>query len=272
VTAKPRQELDAGALRGWVRYDGPRRVLLLHGGPGISHEYLDDLVEELDGWSVASYQQRGLRPSTPEGPFDIATAVSDMATVLDALGWDRAHLLGHSWGGHLAMHSAWQLPDRVKAVLAVDPIGAVGDGGGAEFEANLIARIPHEARERVEEIGDTDDEAEADESLRLVWPGYFANPAAAPPYRSLPLSQAAFLGLMADLEVQLPHLEEALPSVSPPLGVVVGADSPMPVSAASDVVDRVPGAWLEVVDGAGHFVWLEAPGAVRAALDRLTGC
>jgi pimeloyl-ACP methyl ester carboxylesterase len=39
----------------------------------------------------------------------------------------------------------------------------------------------------------------------------------------------------------------------------------MPVAAATDAADRIPDAWVEVVDGAGHFVWVEAPGAVRAS-------
>jgi pimeloyl-ACP methyl ester carboxylesterase len=45
----------------------------------------------------------------------------------------------------------------------------------------------------------------------------------------------------------------------------------MPLAASTDGADRIPGAWLEVVEGAGHFVWVEAPGAVRASIRRLTG-
>jgi pimeloyl-ACP methyl ester carboxylesterase len=44
----------------------------------------------------------------------------------------------------------------------------------------------------------------------------------------------------------------------------------MPVAASTDAAERIPGAWVELVEGAGHFVWVEAPGAVRAALRRLT--
>jgi pimeloyl-ACP methyl ester carboxylesterase len=44
----------------------------------------------------------------------------------------------------------------------------------------------------------------------------------------------------------------------------------MPVAASTDAADRIPGAWVDVVDGAGHFVWVETPGAVRASLRRLT--
>jgi pimeloyl-ACP methyl ester carboxylesterase len=44
----------------------------------------------------------------------------------------------------------------------------------------------------------------------------------------------------------------------------------MPVAASTDTADLIPGAWVDIVDGAGHFVWVEAPGAVRTALRRLT--
>jgi pimeloyl-ACP methyl ester carboxylesterase len=70
---------------------------------------------------------------------------------------------------------------------------------------------------------------------------------------------------------ELPALEAGLPSIRVPVGFVHGSRSPMPVAASSDAAERIPGAWVDVVDGAGHFVWVEAPGAVRAALRRLTG-
>jgi pimeloyl-ACP methyl ester carboxylesterase len=50
-----------------------------------------------------------------------------------------------------------------------------------------------------------------------------------------------------------------------------GLSSPMPVIESSASVDRLPNAELVGVEGAGHFIWHERPGAVRAALDRLAG-
>ena len=61
-------------LSGWLQGEGIA-VVLLHGGPGLSYQYLDDLADELGNYSVASYQQRGLAPSTREGPFTIADRV-----------------------------------------------------------------------------------------------------------------------------------------------------------------------------------------------------
>jgi pimeloyl-ACP methyl ester carboxylesterase len=62
-------QLTGGELRGWIAGDGPP-VLLLHGGPGYSGEYLEQLGAELRGGvRIAAFQQRGLAPSTLEGPF-----------------------------------------------------------------------------------------------------------------------------------------------------------------------------------------------------------
>ena len=51
--------------------------------------------------SVASFQQRGVAPSTLAGPFDVATLRDDVIAVLDTLGWGTPAMIGHSWGGHL---------------------------------------------------------------------------------------------------------------------------------------------------------------------------
>ncbi|HYQ33968.1 MAG TPA: alpha/beta fold hydrolase, partial [Lapillicoccus sp.] len=130
---------SSGERGGWVTGDGPP-VVALHGGPGLGYEYMDEVVAEVAArYRVATFQQRGLSPSVLDGGFTIAEAVADIAAVLDELGWDTAYLLGHSWGGHLAFHAAAAIPERLAGVLAVDPLGAVGDGGSAAFGAELMA-------------------------------------------------------------------------------------------------------------------------------------
>ena len=255
--------VDTGAVAGWVRDGRERRVLLLHGGPGIGFEYLDPLAEEIGPtWTVASFQQRGLSPSTLGGPFDLDTAVADVAAFLDALGWEQTVLLGHSWGGHLALHATVALPDRVSATLAVEPLGAVGDGGEQAFDDALLARTAPAGQARLAHVTDPL------EIVRILWPAYCADPAAPAPVPEIRLSAEASDGLWPDLRARLSALAAALPEVAVPLGLVSGGSSPMP--AALDVLDLVPGAWLEVVDGAGHFPWIERPGRVGAALERLT--
>lgn len=263
-------EHRAGALSVRVRPGGPGRLLLLHGGPGLTSGYLDSLVAEIDGgWTVALPQQRGHRPSTTEGPFDIDTAVDDLVAVLDHLGWDEAVVVGHSYGGLLGLFVAARHPARCTGLLLVDSIGTVGDGGNAAFVEELLRRTPEDARARLAELDGLPPTPDSlDEELRLVWQAYFADPPSAPPYLPVAQSPDAFAGLMADLSVQMPVLAAALPSVRVPLGALVGSGSPIPRSASADVVARVPGAWLVEVPGAGHFPWLERPGCVDDALAR----
>ena len=264
-----------GDLTGWVAGDGPL-VLALHGGPGLNFDYLDPVVEELAAsHRVATFQQRGLAPSTTEGEYTIDEALADVVAVLDELGWEQAHLVGHSWGGHLAFHAAAAIPDRLSGVLAVDPLGAVGDGGSAEFVAELVARMAPASRPRFDELeakeeGEGLTPEEDLEQLGLLWPSYFAVPSAAPPMPPTRISQASYDGLVPDLDARLPQLEASLRSIRVPVGVLVGERSPIPPCAGADTADRIPGAWCHVEPGAGHFVWHEAPGAVVAAMDRFT--
>ena len=225
-------------------------------------------------YQVATYQQRGLAPSTEQGEFTIAQAVADIEAVLDGLGWDTAYLLGHSWGGHLVLHAAASLHERLEGVLSVDPLGAVGDGGSQAFEAEMLARVPVTSRERVRALEELDTAGEATaeearESFSLYWGSYFADPRSAPPVPHLEFSHPASSGLWADLKSRLPELESSLPAIRTPVGVLVGELSPMPNSAGIDSARHIPGAWSQIQPGAGHFVWYESPGCLVTAMNRL---
>ena len=264
-----------GALGGWAVGEGAP-VLLLHGGPGLSYEYLDGLASELGSdYRVAAYQQRGLEPSTVEGPFTVAQAIADVLAVLDALVWARALIVGHSWGGHLALRFAAAHPERLLGALVVDPLGIVGDGGMAAFEAEMFARTPKEGRERARELderamagGGTAEEGL--EGLRIVWPAYFADPETAPAMPPIRMSVEAYSGIIGEVTAGAEEVATKLATSRVPYGVIAGAGSPMPWGqAARASADVAPQAFLTVVPAAGHFPWLEVPGSVRAALKRL---
>jgi Predicted hydrolases or acyltransferases (alpha/beta hydrolase superfamily) len=267
---------DDGPLIAGCRAGSGPPVLLLHGGPGLGFDYLRDLADELAQENdVAWYQQRGQEPSAAEGPHTVTTDVGDARRVLDALGWEKAYVVGHSWGGQLALHVAEAMPERLLGVLAVDPLGSIGDGRWPEFDEEMFRRTPESVRARARELdelsmaGESSDEL-ALEGMRLVWPAYFADPESAPPMPELRIASARSAEMVPSIQAELPALEAGLSGIRVPVGFVHGSRSPMPVAASTDAAERIPGAWVEVVEGAGHFVWVEAPGAVRAALRRLT--
>lgn len=259
----------ASGLAGWVTGSGPA-LLLLHGGPGMT-DYMDSLLPELDGFRVASFQQRGVAPSTLAGPFDVPTLRDDVIAVLDTLGWQAPVMIGHSWGGHLLLHLVAVTPMRVGAALAVDPLGAVGDGGFAALEVELMRRLPEDTVTRLKELDALEATrpltvAERFEAMEIAWPGYFSSLEVALP---IPQSGHAPSGeTWASIRAELPALAELLRGCTVPTRFVHGALDPLPVTASTDTA-KLLGAPVDVLPGNGHFPWLEEPGCVRRSLDQL---
>ena len=197
--------------------------------------------------------------------------------MLDDLGLEDVVVLGHSWGGFLAAVLAMEHPDRVRGLLLVDPLGIVGDGGYERFEAQLTARTPEDVRAKADELdkramsgkGTEDD---ALESLRLVWPGYFNDPATAPPMPDdLRLSVPGYSQTFEDLLALLAtgDLPSRAAAYEGPVEVVYGLGSPFPVEAALETAAAFPHGRATGVPEAGHFPWLEQPGCVADGLVRL---
>jgi pimeloyl-ACP methyl ester carboxylesterase len=202
-TATTLQGPIAGSVHG-EQEEWAGTVLLMHGGPGLT-DYIAMLGAELAGWRWITYQQRGHAPSTTQGPFTVERHVADAVAVLDTVGADQVIVLGHSWGGHLAMHFALSHPERVAGLVIIDPLGAVGDGGGQDLGAQLHERLLPGAAERFAEVAErlagpkaTDEDFL--ESLALVWPGYFADPPTAPAIpAAIRASLAAYAGTSASV-------------------------------------------------------------------------
>jgi proline iminopeptidase len=267
---------DAGQFPTTTTGDGPA-LLCLHGGPGLS-DYLGWLGDETQGWQRISYTQRGLSPSTTEGPFTVAQHAADAVAVLDGLDLDDAVVLGHSWGGLLAAVLATEHPDRVRGLLLIDPLGVVGDGGYERFAAQILARTPDDARQRLDALdqramaGEGTQE-DALESMRLAWPAYFHDPSAAPPFPAMALSVPCYSQTMEDAMSLLAAgtLSARAAAYAGPVEVLYGLGSPFPPETSIDTAAAFRQGSASGAPEAGHFPWHEQPGCVADALARLAG-
>lgn len=265
-------EVEGGSILGWMSGDGPPLVLL-HGGPGLS-EYLRELAAELaPAFTVFRYQQRGLAPSVMKGDRSVEGHMNDLVRVLNGLGWPKPWVAGHSWGGHLAMHFAVAHPERTGALAVIDPLGAVGDGGAEVFGENLMRQLPADRRARVEELNGAEERGEQQpgdlvEGLGLLWPYYFADPSGASPMPPMQGDHEGHLETWASVRAhfQTGTLERGLPRLEVPAIFIHGALDPIPASEIERSAALVPGVRLHVLDGIGHFPWLEQPGSVLKLL------
>jgi proline iminopeptidase len=100
--------LDVPGGKVWYQVTGEGGIplLCLHGGPGMSHDYINTLGDLADRRTVIFYDQLGCgRSERPDDPslWSLQRSVSEVAAVREALGLERFHLFGNSWGGWLAL-------------------------------------------------------------------------------------------------------------------------------------------------------------------------
>lgn len=168
------------------------------------------------------------------------------------------------------------LPSRIEGVVLVDPLGSSADGGAIAMAETLAARLLPGNRQRAAEVreeiaaGDYSTEI-GTEFLALQWPGYFADPEHAPP-----LPADLLLNLVCNGETMasvFSELEEGfadrLGSCEPHVELVVGQSSPIPCAVSEQTAALLPKSRLTIIPDAGHLLWHEQPGCVRAALARL---
>jgi proline iminopeptidase len=252
-------------------------IVLLAGGPGHSASYFEALAESLAGsHRVILLDQRGTGGSAL-ARVDAETVsferfVADLEAVRAHFGFDRWALLGHSWGGVLAMGYAASHPDRVERMILV------GSGGpNADYlrwyGANIGVRLSPEEREAIafwqapERLGK--DPARAlgevsrliapamvcDRALaldlceRLLVPGEF-NP-------SVLLAMQPFLASGYDFRPQLR-------GVGARVLVVQGRQDPIGESTAFQIRDALPGATLRFVEESAHWPFVEQEEAFLA--------
>jgi proline-specific peptidase len=96
-------------------------LVLLHGGPGIpGNSYADLMAQLAERRPVVRYDQLGCgRSDRPNHPalWTVQTFIDELQTLRNALRLDRIHLLGHSWGGVLAIEYLLTRPDGVQSLV-----------------------------------------------------------------------------------------------------------------------------------------------------------
>ncbi len=146
---------------GEVVEEGTFPLLVLHGGPGASYDYLQPLESVAQsGRCVIFYDQLGSgRSGHPDDPslWTVDYYVAEVDGVREALGLERIHLLGHSWGGMLGMEYALTRPEGLESLtIASSPASA----RLWVSEANrLLSELPRDVQDTIrrhEEAGTVD--------------------------------------------------------------------------------------------------------------------
>ncbi|MDF1505227.1 alpha/beta hydrolase [Roseisolibacter sp. H3M3-2] len=247
---------------------GVAPLCAVNGGLLFDHRSLWPTLAPLAvGRQVVLYDQRGRGESQPPPGLRAARLehdAGDLQALREALGIPTWDLLGHSWGGGIAMLAAAQDPAVRRLVLA-DPVGVTGEWlpplHAAAVE-RLAAQDPP-AADRLAALdpaalAEADPERHADYAVAF-YPAWFADPslpALAPTTRAVSATGAA---VAARLRREGYDWRDALRALSAPSLVVHGDRDLLPASQSGRTVAHLPGARLAVLADAGHMPFWEAP-------------
>lgn len=141
-TAKmKRAPVHDGTLEYQIRGDG-EPVLFIHGSH-IAASFLPVMDEPaLADYRLVRYHRRGFAGSAPlDGPFSIVDQAADAAALLRHVGVDHAHIVGHSYGGVIALQLALDAPDVVHSLALLEPALMAVPSGAAFYEEAMAPAI-----------------------------------------------------------------------------------------------------------------------------------
>jgi proline iminopeptidase len=255
----------------WAEYGDPDAppILLLHGGPGASHEYLlPQMLELAREHRLVTYDQRGggrSRTDDDRAPIGWRDQVADVERVALELDAAPLHIVGYSWGGLLAMLYAIDAAEgggTAPASLAlIDPAPvtrAYREAFEREFALRQAGPTVAALRDELQRSGlkERDPEAFRQRSFELSVAGYFADPRRArdlTPFRVTGRVQQSIWHSLGDYDI-LP----ALPSLRVPAFVVHGMEDPIPLASSQEAA-RALGTECVVLNDCGHVPYVEQP-------------
>lgn len=207
---------------------------------------------------VLVYDCRGMWQSDhPAGPYSMEQHADDLAGLMDALGIQKAHIGGISYGGEISMTFALKYPQRARSLIvssAVSQIDPMLQVMGASWMSALHNN-------------------DADTLFEVTFPANFSEPWIAANQGIIELSRKKYhqMDLKAAEELMLAFSKidftDELKKITAPTLVLVGELDILKSRKYSEIIAReIPGAELLIIPHGGHAICMEQPGAFNTAV------
>ena len=246
--------------------EGATPLLLVNGGLLYDHALLWPALSPLaEGRQVVLYDQRGRGESqAPSDPlaatfYDDAADIGALRRTLGIRRWD---VLGHSWGGGIAMLGVLADIAATRRLVTVDAVGPTSEWM-PHLHAESLARLDGENRATVERLAGNalhePDPAVLGAHASALYPAWFADPAFATYFTPPAAASQTGAAVLARLRREGYDWRDRLRALSTPTLVIHGERDALPVSVANELSALLPRARLALLSDAGHMPFWEAP-------------
>lgn len=243
-------------------------IVIVHGGPGLDHRYLQPGLDALaTRHTLIYYDQRGTGRSAAElveSVINFDAFVEDIDALRETLGYERISVLGHSFGSLIALEYTRRYPDRTRALILMSPVEP-GSRYREETARRQEERASAELREEMEELRRSEAFAARDPATL----SRFYRLAFRPVVKDSGVVERLELDLSATtarqgqdvarlLGTSLGEVEwwDRLPSIETPTLVLHGRFDAPPLAMARELAEAFPLGTFEALDS-GHFPYVE---------------
>jgi proline iminopeptidase len=243
-------------------------VLIIHGGPGLSHDYfLPGLISLRDKYKLIFYDQRASGKSnlniSPES-ITLENFVKDIDELRGAFGIKKLNLMAHSWGGMLAMKYASLYPDNIKSLILVNSVGASSEIATLS-NIEIAKRFTKEDSIQRSQILNSEEfqkrSSKAIESLmKIGFKHQFYNKTYLDSLNlSLDENYKTNSQLLQNLAKDLKNFDfhSDLETIKCPALLIYGDYDPLTQLAAAKIHESIHNSELIVLDNCGHFPFIE---------------
>ena len=258
---------------------GKLPLLILHGGPGFPHDYLEDLAELADtGRAVVFYDQLGCGESDhPDDPalWVMNTFVDEVSAVREGIGLERVHLLGHSWGGWLALEYALRHPPGLASLILASTCASL-PAFAAETK-RLKQSLPADVQETIarHEAAGTIHDDEYVKATMVYYTQWLCRRDPFPEHvlRSFTNMREEIYATMQGPEWNVTgnlknwDVTDRLGELDLPVLITSGRYDEMTPALIKPLVERIPGAVPVVFEDSAHLAMAEEPERYRRVIE-----
>jgi proline iminopeptidase len=251
-------------------------LLLMHGGPSADHTTMLPFRRCADRFTLVFYDHRcnGRSVGAPASSMTWENLTADADALRQRLGFDRWAVLGHSFGGHVALEYALRSPDRVSHLVLLD---TGGDSHWSQQHAAALLASRGYSPEKVELVRRWfNGEFSPKEYFRIfmrIGDAYFYQPSLLLLARALieggwraRMRPEAFIFASRQL-LKGWTVMDRLSEITAPTLVMAGRDDfVFPPECQLELAAGIPGARLRIIERAGHNPHLEQPAEVMEAV------
>jgi proline iminopeptidase len=248
-------------------------LVVLHGGPGLSHKYMKPQLDSLlsDEFTLLYYDQRGSGWS--EGVNDttklnMQNYINDLDAIRSHFNLSELNLVGHSFGGLLAMYYGITFPDKLNSLVLIDTDAASYELRTPYQIKTINSRLTEAQFNYLDSISESDDFKNYhvpayDKYYKTFLTSYFANPHDTihleMGFDSISIPKINVTSGFVRKDLGKYDIHTQLEKIKCPSLILHGTKSIFSVEGAEAIHEQLANSELHLFENCGHFEYIESP-------------